>query len=636
MKSLFSDEDLYLFNEGTHERLFERLGAHAGEQARGGGSGAPVTSFAVWAPNADEVSVVGDFNGWLPGADALRPRASSGIWEGRVEGAGPGSLYKYHIVNRAAGFAADKTDPVGFSFEIAPRTAAVVTSLDHAWGDGEWMAGRGERNRREDPIAIYEVHLGSWRRVPQEDYRSLSYREMAEPLTEHVLRHGFTHVEFLPVMEHPFFGSWGYQTTGYFAPSSRFGSPQDFMALIDHLHRAGVGVILDWVPSHFPTDAFALAQFDGSHLYEHADPRRGLHREWGSLVFNYGRHEVRSFLLSSAMFWLDHYHADGLRVDAVASMLYRDYSREEGEWVPNEYGGRDDLDAVSFLRRLNEAVYREHPDVQTYAEESTAWAGVSRPTSTGGLGFGFKWDMGWMHDTLQFFARDPIHRSHHQDELTFRAVYAFSENFVLPLSHDEVVYGKGSLLEKMPGDEWQRRANYRLLLGYMYAQPGKKLLFMGAELAQPYEWNHDGSVAWEVADAPGHAGLAAWLSDLNAAYREQPALHLHDCDPEGFEWGHADDAQSGVMSFWRIGAGPEDRVLVVCNFTPVVREGYRVGVPSRGVWSELLNGDRKAYGGSGQGNPSGLLSDPVPAHGRPFSLALRVPPLACVYLVRRR
>ena len=633
MRTLLSEEDLYLFNEGTHERLFDPLGAHPRPNTSRL-RGAAGTTFGVWAPGADEVSVVGDFNEWRPGATPLHPRASSGVWEGHVDGVGPGSLYKYHIVNRATGFEADKTDPMGFSFEVAPKTAAVVTSLDYEWADASWMKSRGERNGREHPLSIYEIHLGSWRRVPAEGYRSLSYREIAEPLIEHVLRHGFTHVEFLPVMEHPFFGSWGYQTTGYFAPSSRYGSPQDFMYLIDRLHQADIGVILDWVPSHFPTDEFALARFDGTQLYEHADPRRGIHREWGSLVFNYGRHEVRSFLLSSAMFWLGVYHADGLRVDAVASMLYRDYSRKEGEWLPNEQGGREDFEAVGFLQRLNESVYREHPDVQTFAEESTAWGGVSRPTDSGGLGFGFKWDMGWMHDTLQFFSRDPIHRSHHQDELTFRGVYAFSENFVLPLSHDEVVHGKRSLLEKMPGDDWQRRANYRLLLGYMYAQPGKKLLFMGAELAQPYEWVHDGSVAWEVAELPGHKGICAWVHDLNAAYRSQSALHSRDCDPEGFEWGHADDRASGVLSFWRVGAHPDDRILVVCNYTPEVRDHYRIGVPSGGLWVELLNGDDVAYGGSGQGNPQGVSAESVPIHGRPFSVVLRIPPLACVFLKR--
>ena len=628
-----TERDLHLFSEGAHGRLFEHLGAHPRFDLAHPGRPAG-TSFAVWAPGADDVSVVGDFNAWQPGTTPLRPRASSGIWEGHVDEVGPGALYKYHIVNRAADFAADKTDPLGFSFEVAPKTAAVVTSLDYEWGDASWMTSRSEHNGRDCPQSIYEVHLGSWRRVPEEGYRSLSYREVAEPLIEHVLRHGFTHVELLPVMEHPFFGSWGYQTTGYFAPSSRYGSPQDFMFLVDRLHQAGIGIILDWVPSHFPADEFALASFDGTHLYEHADPRRGFHPDWGTLIFNYGRHEVRSFLLSSAMFWLGVYHADGLRVDAVASMLYRDYSRLEGEWVPNEFGGREDLEAVAFLRRLNEDVYREHPDVQTFAEESTAWEGVSRPTDLGGLGFGFKWDMGWMHDTLQFFSRDPIHRSHHQGELTFRSVYAFSESFVLPLSHDEVVHGKRSLLEKMPGDDWQRHANHRLLLGYMYAQPGKKLLFMGAEMAQPYEWNHDGSMAWEVTTLPGHAGVSAWLRDLNALYRSQPALHVHDLDPKGFEWGHTDDPLSGILSFWRHGDHPDDRILVVCNYTPVARERYRVGVSSGGRWIELLNGDAACYGGSGQDNPEGASAEAVPTHGRPLSIALRIPPLACLFLKR--
>jgi 1,4-alpha-glucan branching enzyme len=522
--SLLTDDDLYLFNEGTHLRLYDKLGAH------------PETAgvhFAVWAPNAERVSVIGEWNDWQAGADELQARASSGVWEGFVTGVPSGAAYKYRVASRYAGYKADKADPFGFMHEIAPRTASRVWPLDYQWNDEQWLRERSGRGGLEAPMAVYEMHMGSWRRDPSDPSRLLGYREIAPQLVEYVHGMGFTHVEFLPLMEHPFYGSWGYQTTGYFAPTSRYGTPQDFMYLVDLLHQHGIGVILDWVPSHFPTDEHGLGYFDGTHLYEHGDPRQGFHPDWKSFIFNYGRNEVRSFLLSNALFWLDRYHIDGLRVDAVASMLYLDYSRREGEWIPNRYGGRENLEAMSFLRRFNEETYGNAPGIQTVAEESTAWPMVSRPVYLGGLGFGFKWDMGWMHDTLAYMARDPVHRKHHHNELTFRGLYAYTENFVLPLSHDEVVYGKGSLAAKMPGDDWQKLANLRLLFGYMYMQPGKKLVFMGGELAQWREWNHDTSLDWHLLDEPGHAGVQRWLRDLNTRYRGERALHELDCDPAG-------------------------------------------------------------------------------------------------------
>ena len=486
------------------------------------------TYFAVWAPDARKVSVIGDFNGWNRTSHPLQPRGQSGIWEGFVPGVGKGALYKYHIKSRYRGYKVDKADPFGFYHETPPKTASIVWDIGYNWGDKEWLEKRHGHNALDAPMAIYEVHLGSWRRVPEEDNRPLTYRELAPQLAEYVKQMGFTHVEFLPVMEHPFFGSWGYQTTGYFAPTSRYGTPQDFMFLIDYLHQHDIGVILDWVPSHFPTDEHGLGFFDGTHLYEHAYPQKGFHPDWSSYIFNYGRNEVQSFLLSSALFWLDKYHVDGLRVDAVASMLYLDYSRKNGEWMPNKYGGRENLEAIAFLRRFNEEVYKNYPDVQTIAEESTAWPMVSRPTYVGGLGFGMKWDMGWMHDTLEYITKDPIYRKYHHNELTFRMLYAFTENFVLPLSHDEVVHGKGSLLGKMPGDDWQKFANLRLLLGYMYAQPGKKLLFMGAELGQWQEWHHDESLDWHLLEYQRHAGIKKWVEDLNRLYRSEPALYELD------------------------------------------------------------------------------------------------------------
>ncbi len=620
--SRLTRDDLYLFNEGNHFRIYEKLGAHpmtVGER--------PGVNFAVWAPNAERVSVIGDFNGWNRSANPLRPREQSGLWEGFVPGITKGVIYKYNIVSRG-GYRVEKADPVGFRCEVPPRTGSVVWDLEYEWGDAEWMSSRGPRQRLDAPISIYEMHVGSWMRVPEEGGRSLSYRELAPRLVAYLKETGFTHVEFMPVMEHPFAGSWGYQITGFFAPTSRFGTPQDFMFLVDTLHQNDIGVILDWVPSHFPTDEHGLGYFDGTHLYEHSDPRKGFHPDWKSFVFNYGRHEVRGFLISNANFWLDRYHIDGLRVDAVASMLYLDYSRKESEWIPNEHGGRENTDAIYFLRRLNEEVYGRHPDVQLFAEESTAWPMVSRPTYAGGLGFGYKWDMGWMHDTLVYMSRDAIYRRHHHGELTFRMIYAHQENFVLPLSHDEVVHGKGSLLDKMPGDEWQKFANLRLLYGYMFAQPGKKLLFMGDEIAQWSEWNHDGSVEWHLAQYDRHAGVRKLVGDLNGLYARETALQL-DCDPAGFEWVDCNDAAASVLSFLRRGKDGQE-ILCVCNFTPVPRGEYLVRVPRAGRWREILNTDSALYGGSGQGNMGGVEATVLTA-GQSPALKLMLPPLAVLY-----
>ncbi len=641
--SSLSELDLHLFNEGTHCRLFEKLGAHP--KTVGGildsgvrrsdvrsDVGTLGTYFAVWAPNARQVSVVGEFNGWDRSRSKLTARGSSGIWEGFVPGATVGQLYKFHIVSAHRDYAVDKADPFGFAHEIPPSTASAITDLSYEWHDQEWMAGRGGKQGLKDPISIYEVHLGSWKRVSEDGHRSLSYREMAGQLVDYVTRMKFTHVEFLPVTEHPFFGSWGYQVTGYFAPSSRFGSVHDFMYLVESLHQAGIGVILDWVPAHFPKDEHGLGYFDGTHLFEHADPRQGIHPDWDSLIFNYDRNEVRSFLLSSAMFWLDHYHVDGLRVDGVASMLYLDYSRKAGEWIPNAHGGRENLGALDLLRQFNQAIYQRHPDVQTIAEESTAWPMVSRPTYVGGLGFGMKWDMGWMHDTLKYMNRDPVYRRHHQNELTFRSLYGFTENFVLPLSHDEVVHGKGSLLDKMPGDDWQKFANLRLLYGYMYGLPGKKLLFMGAEIAQRGEWNHDGSIEWHLAPYEPHRGIQSLVTQLNRVYREQPALHELDCDDRGFQWIDSGDSAQSVLSFLRLSGEGRRLLAVVCNFTPVPKFNYRVGVDHAGFWQELVNTDAREFGGSGHGNMGRVEAAPVPWHGRRFSLNLTLPPLGAVYL----
>ncbi len=621
--SPITDADLFWFNEGTHRGLAHKLGGHLAARPEDG------ATFAVWAPAARQVSVIGDFNDWDAQGHRLEARASSGIWEGVVPTARAGDVYKFAVTTRD-GRRLEKADPVAMFCEVPPRTGSVLWDLGYEWQDHGWMAGRGARVSLASPISIYEVHLGSWWRASGQPDRVPGYRELTQPLVDHVLAQGFTHVEFLPLMEHPFYGSWGYQVTGFFAPSSRYGTPQELMAMIDALHRAGIGVILDWVPSHFATDAFALGRFDGTHLYEHADPGRGIHPDWNSYVFNYGRHEVRSFLASSAEHWLSAYHADGLRVDGVASMLYLDYSRQAGEWTPNVHGGREDLDAVSFLQQLNAGIYADHPDVQVIAEESTAWPGVSRPTDVGGLGFGLKWDMGWMHDTLRYLAHDPVHRRYHHGELTFRAIYAFDEHFVLPLSHDEVVHQKGSLVNKMPGDGWQKLANLRLLYGYQYGLPGKKLLFMGAELATGREWDHESGLDWGLLQDPAHAGIARWVGDLNRLYRAHPALHERDSEPAGFEWVHHDDAETSVLSFLRRSAGGV--VLVVCNFTPVPRHNVHVGVSEGGRWAELLNSDAHHYGGSGQGNFGALEAQPVPWHGRPRLLTLTAPPLGCLFL----
>ena len=622
--TLLGPNDLHLFNEGSHTRLYQHLGAHPLTVDRVAG-----TYFAVWAPAAEYVAVIGDFNYWDRGTHPLKPRESSGIWEGFVPNVGVGTNYKYHVASRHMGYRVDKADPFGFCHENPPKTASVVWDLKYDWNDGDWMAQRHKRNSLNGPMAIYEVHLGSWMRGV--DNRTLSYREMAPRLADYVEHMGYTHIEFLPLTEHPFYGSWGYQTTGFFAPTRRYGDPQDFMHLVDFLHQRGIGVILDWVPSHFPSDEHGLAYFDGTHLYEHADTRQGFHPDWGSLIFNYGRHEVRSFLLSSALFWLDKYHIDGLRVDAVASMLYLDYSRQPGEWIPNIYGGNENLDAITFLRRFNEEVYRNYPDVQTIAEESTAWPLVSRPTYLGGLGFGLKWDMGWMHDTLQYMHRDPVHRKYHQNELTFRGLYMFTENYVLPLSHDEIVHGKNSLRAQMPGDDWQQFAQLRLLFGNMYAQPGKKLMFMGDEFGQSGEWRHDVSLDWHVADYQSHGGVAHWVRDLNIVYRNTPALYEQDFSHHGFEWIDTADGDGSTLSFLRKAKSSGERVVVVFNFTPVPRFNYRLGVPHGGFWQELLNSDAPCYWGTGQGNYGGFDAMAEPWHGRSHSLLVTLPPLGVVF-----
>ena len=625
---MLTDQDVYLFREGTLFRAYDKLGAHLCEI-----DGVPGARFGVWAPNAERVSVMGDFNDWSPTASPLKVREDgSGLWEGFIPALTEGSRYKYHIVSRYGDYEVDKGDPYAFQCEPPPLTASILSKTEYPWSDSDWASQRKRRDALDAPMSIYEVHLGSWRRVPEDGNRSLTYREMAHQLADYVGEMGFTHVELMPVMEHPFFGSWGYQVTGYFAPTARYGSPQDFMYLVDHLHRHGIGVILDWVPSHFPSDEHGLAYFDGTHLYEHADPRQGFHPEWNSSIFNYGRAEVRDFLGSSALFWLDRYHADGLRVDGVASMLYLDYARSAGQWIPNKYGGRENLEAVGFLRALNEATYREHPGTQTIAEESTAWPMVSRPTHLGGLGFGLKWNMGWMHDTLSYFSQDPIFRRFHHGQLTFSIWYAFTENFVLPMSHDEVVHGKGALIGKMPGDEWQQFANLRLLFGYMWGHPGKKLLFMGSEFGQKREWQHDESLEWHVLQYPLHAGVKNWVRDLNTFYRNEPALFEQDFSPAGFEWIDCNDAENSTISFLRKGREDKDVVLVICNFTPVVRENYRIGVPRAGFWRECLNSDAPHYGGSGQGNLGGIEAAPLQAHGRYQSLNLRLPPLGVLML----
>ncbi len=618
-----SEQDIWLFREGTHAHMHQFLGCHLLNDQKG-------ARFGVWAPNASAVSVIGDWNGWNEEALRMTARADgSGIWEAFAPEATHGQVYKYRIFSREGGYVVDKADPYAFFAEEAPRTGSRVWSLEHVWQDADWMASRGPRNALDAPMSIYEVHPGSWQR---QDGEMLGWVELAKRLATYVIEMGFTHVELMPVTEHPFYGSWGYQTTGYFAPTSRYGTPQEFMAFVDHMHHHGIGVLLDWVPSHFPTDEHGLGFFDGTHLFEHSDPRQGFHPEWKSSIFNYGRNEVRSFLISSAEFWMERYHLDGLRVDAVASMLYLDYARKEGEWIPNVNGGRENLEAIQFLRDLNRAVYRNHPDTVTIAEESTAWPMVSRPTDMGGLGFGMKWNMGWMHDTLSYFAKDPIYRCHHQGQLTFSLVYAFNENFVLPISHDEVVHGKGSMIRKMPGDEWQKFANLRALFGLMWVHPGKKLLFMGCEFAQDREWTHDGELEWWAAEKPGNAGVQRFVKALNRIYRAEPALYQLDFSPEGFEWIVADDADASVIAFLRKPAGGGPPLLVVCNLTPQPRTNYMVGVTSAGVWRELLNSDAAEYGGANWGNMGQVNSVPLPAHGKQQSLCLTLPPLSILIL----
>lgn len=625
--SRFTEYDIYLFKEGNHNHLYDKFGAHPMVV-----DGVEGVYFSVWAPNAEKVYIIGNFNGWNPQSHSLNVRKDgSGIWEGFIGSIEPGEVYKYHIVSNQHGYQVDKGDPYGFEWEEPPKTGSVVCDIEYHWKDHPWMSCRQNVNKLSAPMSIYEVHLGSWRRIPEEGNRYLTYREMAPLLAEYVKHMGFTHVEFLPLTEHPFYGSWGYQTVGYFAPTRRYGTPQDFMYLVDFLHQNGIGVILDWVPSHFPSDEHGLVYFDGTHLFEHADPRKGFHLDWKSYIFNYGRNEVKAFLISSALFWLEKYHLDGLRVDAVASMLYLDYGRQGVDWVPNEYGGRENIEAVGFLRKMNEAIYEKFPDVQTFAEESTAWPMVSRPTYVGGLGFGMKWNMGWMHDTLEYFSKDSVFRKYHHNQLTFSICYAFSENFVLPLSHDEVVHGKGSLLGKLPGDKWQRFANLRLLYGYLYAHPGKKLLMMGGEFGQWNEWYHEASLDWHLLEYPSHQGIQKWVRDLNHLYKGEAALHEIDFQAEGFEWVDCQDWENSIISFLRKGKTPNDRILVVCNFTPVPRNNYRMGVPMGGYWKETLNSDAKPYWGSGQENFGGLEATPIPSHGHGYSLSLVLPPLSICF-----
>ncbi|MEX1012931.1 MAG: 1,4-alpha-glucan branching protein GlgB [Waddliaceae bacterium] len=626
--SLLTDEDIYIFKEGRHFHLYEKLGSHPMKLENEEG-----TLFAVWAPNAREVSVIGDFNGWDRHAHILKPRwDESGIWEGFIPNVGKGAIYKYFIRSNHKDFEGEKGDPFGLVWEIPPKTASVVWDTTFDWSDESWIKKREAINRLDQPINVYELHFASWRRVPEEGNRSLTYREMAKILPNYLIDLGFTHVQFLPLMEHPFQGSWGYQKVGYFAPSSRYGTPQDFMYLIDELHRNGIGVFLDWVPSHFPSDSHGLAYFDGTHLYEHEDRKKGFHPDWKSYIFNYGRPEVRAFLISSAIYWFEKYHIDGLRVDAVASMLYLDYSRKEGEWIPNPYGGNENLEAIEFLKQLNEAVYHSYPYVQMIAEESTSWPMVSRPTYLGGLGFGMKWNMGWMHDTLQYFSENPVNRKYHHNELLFSLNYAFTENFLLPFSHDEVVHGKGSLIGKMPGDDWQKFANLRLLFGYMYAHPGKKLLFMGSEIGGWSEWNHDTSLEWDLLEHAPHQGIFQWIKDLNTIYRKEPSLYALDFVPEGFEWVDLYNWEESIISFLRKSPDTKDQLLIICNFTPVPRENYKIGVDQKGQWQEILNSDSKYYGGSNMGNVGRVHTRPLPCYGRDHTLKLTLPPLSILIL----
>ncbi|HSB72063.1 MAG TPA: 1,4-alpha-glucan branching protein GlgB [Candidatus Methylomirabilis sp.] len=627
--STLSDFDLYLIGEGRHYQEYEKLGAHLASL-----DGVSGVLYAVWAPNARRVSVVGDFNGWDGRVHPMRLHPGNGLWEIFIPGLAVGTLYKFELMAKTGEPIALKADPYAFAFEPHdPRTASMVVDLGYDWGDATWMAERGVKQAADAPLAIYEVHLGSWMRAPEEGNRFLSYRELGERLAAYVTELGYTHVELLPITEHPFYGSWGYETLGYFAPTRRYGSPQDCMAFVDTLHQHGIGVILDWVPAHFPNDPYGLAYFDGTYLYENADPRRREHPDWGTRIFNVGRNEVSNFLINSALFWLDRYHIDGLRIDAVASMLYLDYGRQGGDWLPNEHGGRENLEAIAFLKRLNEAVYRYHPDAMTIAEESTAWPLVSRPTYVGGLGFGFKWNMGWMHDLLVYMSKDPVHRKHHHNNLTFGLLYAWHENFILPLSHDEVVHGKGSLVRKMPGDDWQRFANLRTFYAFMYGHPGKKLLFMGGEFGQTSEWYHEASLDWHLlGTGPYHRGLQRLVQDLNRLYRTQPALHQVDFEPAGFQWIDCNDWEGSTVAFQRRARDPQDFLLFVCNFTPVVRYGYRVGVPRGDFYQEVLNTDAALYGGSNVGIAGGVPAEAVPHHGQPFSVRLTLPPLAALVL----
>jgi 1,4-alpha-glucan branching enzyme len=628
---VLTDYDLHLFGEGTFLRAFEKLGAH--RVTAGGMVG---IHFAVWAPNAAQVNLIGDFNGWDGRMHPMRNLGPSGVWEIFIPGLADGEKYKYEIRTRN-GALLKKADPYGVSFEVPPQSASVVCDIsNYIWHDVEWMATRESFNSWfERPMSVYEVHLGSWARVPEDGNRFLTYRELADRLVPYVQESGFTHVEFLPVMEHPFSGSWGYQVLGFFAPTSRFGPPEDFKYLVDAFHRAGIAVILDWVPGHFPKDEHGLARFDGTALYEHADPRQGEHQDWGTLIFNYGRNEVRTFLLSNALFWLEEYHVDGLRVDAVASMLYLDYSRSGGQWIPNRFGGRENLDAVAFLQQLNTLTHGEHPGTITAAEESTSWPGVSRPVYLGGLGFTYKWNMGWMHDMLQYTHQDPIHRRWHHNKITFSALYMHSENFILPFSHDEVVHGKGAMLDKMPGDPWQKHATLRTLYGYMYAHPGKKLMFMGCEFAQWREWNHDRSLDWHLLNDAPHSGMRRFIQDLNGQYRAERPLYETDDDGEAFRWIDCNDNENSVVSLVRYARDRRDFLVTIFNFTPVPRAEYRIGVPEPGYYAEILNSDAGFYGGSNVGNDGGVHSEPVAAHGFEQSIRLRVPPLGCLYLKLR-
>jgi 1,4-alpha-glucan branching enzyme len=624
---LLTDYDLHLIGEGTHYQKYQKLGAHEREV-----DGVRGVHFAVWAPNARRVSVVGDFNSWDGRVHPMCNRGSSGVWEIFLPGIGEGALYKFELLSSQGELLALKSDPYGFAAEMRPKTASVVTNIDrYEWRDSDWLAARKARDWQYAPMTIYELHAGAWRRNAAEGHRWLTYRELAEQLIPYVKSLGYTHIELMPIMEHPYDGSWGYQTVGYFAVTSRYGSPSDFMFFVDRCHQEGIGVILDWTPAHFPRDAHGLAYFDGTHLYEHADPRKGAHPDWGTLVFNYGRNEVQNFLLSNALFWIDKYHIDGLRVDAVASMLYLDYSRNPGEWIPNQYGGRENLEAIALLKRINEVLHQLYPGALMIAEESTAWPAVSRPTYVGGLGFDLKWNMGWMNDTLRYFSHAPIHRQFHQNDLTFSMIYAFHENFILPLSHDEVVHGKRSLLEKMPGDDWQKFANLRLLFTYMYGHSGKKLLFMGGELGQRSEFWEGGSVQWSLEDSPAHRGIQRLIGDLNRLHAAEHALHDLDFDGSGFEWMNASDAAASVLSFVRRARNADDIILAVCNFTPVVRENYRVGVPRPGFYKEVLNSDSQYYEGSDVGNAGGVWAEPIPWNDRPYSIKVRLPPLAGMY-----